>query len=49
MPGWMQLQIFIPILLLQFLNIFWYILIWRIFYRWVHYVFPRNLTTDVVG
>jgi len=30
---WMRYQIFIPILLLQFLNLFWYFLIWRIAYR----------------
>ncbi|KAE9389631.1 longevity assurance proteins LAG1/LAC1 [Gymnopus androsaceus JB14] len=30
---WMRYQVFIPILLLQFLNIFWYFLIMRILYR----------------
>jgi acyl-CoA-dependent ceramide synthase len=35
MVGWMKWQIFIPLLLLQFLNIFWYFLIWRIFLRYV--------------
>jgi acyl-CoA-dependent ceramide synthase len=33
MVGWMKWQIFIPLVLLQFLNIFWYFLIWRIFLR----------------
>ncbi len=35
MAGWMQWQIFIPILLLQILNLFWYLLIWRVLYRYV--------------
>jgi len=30
---WMKYQVFIPLLLLQFLNIFWYFLIWRIAIR----------------
>ncbi|KAH9999882.1 hypothetical protein BJV77DRAFT_975187 [Russula vinacea] len=33
MAGWMQWQIFIPIFLLQCLNLFWYFLIWRILWR----------------
>ncbi|KAH9951612.1 longevity assurance proteins LAG1 LAC1 [Amylocystis lapponica] len=33
MVGWMKYQIFIPILLLQFLNLFWYFLILRILVR----------------
>ncbi|KAH9965929.1 TLC domain-containing protein [Russula dissimulans] len=33
MVWWMKWQIFTPILLLQFLNIFWYLLIWRILWR----------------
>jgi very-long-chain ceramide synthase len=33
LAGWMKYQIFVPILLLQFLNLFWYFLIWRILYR----------------
>lgn len=33
---WMRYQIFAPILILQFLNLFWYFLIWRIAYRYVH-------------
>ncbi|TIA85487.1 hypothetical protein E3P99_03981 [Wallemia hederae] len=33
MVDWMQWQIFLPILLLQFLNLFWYFLIWRILIR----------------
>lgn len=32
---WMKYQIFAPILLLQFLNLFWYFLIWRIAFRCV--------------
>ena len=30
---WMKYQIFVPLLLLQFLNLFWYGLIWRIAFR----------------
>ncbi|KAG6810870.1 hypothetical protein H0H92_009991 [Tricholoma furcatifolium] len=30
---WMQYQVFVPILLLQFLNLFWYYLMMRILYR----------------
>ncbi|KAF9268066.1 longevity assurance proteins LAG1/LAC1 [Marasmius fiardii PR-910] len=30
---WMKYQVFVPILLLQFLNLFWYYLIWRILIR----------------
>lgn len=33
MVWWMKYQIFVPILLLQFLNLFWYFLIWRIAFR----------------
>lgn len=33
MVWWMKYQIFTPVLLLQFLNLFWYILILRILYR----------------
>jgi len=33
MPDWMQLQIFLPLFLLQLLNLFWYYLILRILYR----------------
>ncbi|TDL29583.1 longevity assurance proteins LAG1/LAC1 [Rickenella mellea] len=33
MPGWMKYQIFIPLFLLQLLNLFWYFLIWRILIR----------------
>ncbi|THH08649.1 hypothetical protein EW145_g2568 [Phellinidium pouzarii] len=33
MAGWMKYQIFTPVLLLQFLNLFWYFLILRILYR----------------
>ncbi|TIA68397.1 hypothetical protein E3P91_04089 [Wallemia ichthyophaga] len=33
MVGWMQWQIFLPILALQLLNLFWYFLIWRILIR----------------
>lgn len=32
---WMKYQIFTPLLLLQFLNLFWYFLILRIAYRYV--------------
>lgn len=38
---WMKYQIFAPILLLQFLNLFWYFLIWRVLLRYVHV--PFNL------
>lgn len=30
---WMKYQVFVPILLLQFINLFWYMLIWRVLYR----------------
>ncbi|KAG8769032.1 hypothetical protein FRC20_004308 [Serendipita sp. 405] len=30
MPPWMQMQIFLPLLFLQGLNLFWYYRIWRI-------------------
>jgi len=33
MVWWMKYQIFIPILLLQLVNLFWYVLIWRILLR----------------
>ncbi|KAJ7276490.1 TLC domain-containing protein [Mycena haematopus] len=33
--GWMQYQVFIPIMLLQFINLFWYYLILRILVRYV--------------
>jgi len=33
MAPWTRYQIFIPILLLQFINLFWYFLILRILYR----------------
>ncbi|KAF8812532.1 longevity assurance proteins LAG1/LAC1 [Phlegmacium glaucopus] len=36
MPGWMQFQIFLPLFLLQILNLFWYYLIMRILIRAVH-------------
>ena len=35
MVWWMKYQIWTPILLLQFLNLFWYFLILRIGYRYV--------------
>jgi very-long-chain ceramide synthase len=47
MAGWMKWQIFVPILLLQCLNLFWYFLIWRIFWRYalsfISCVSPRIL------
>jgi len=30
---WMKYQVFVPIMLLQFVNLFWYYLIWRIVVR----------------
>lgn len=30
---WMKYQVFLPILALQFLNLFWYALMWRIVWR----------------
>ncbi|KAI8447293.1 TLC domain-containing protein [Phakopsora pachyrhizi] len=33
LTDWMKWQIFGPIMLLQFLNLFWYFLIWRIVFR----------------
>lgn len=35
MAWWMKYQMFLPILLLQFLNLFWYFLLVRIAYRFV--------------
>ena len=37
MVWWMQYQVFVPILALQFLQIFWYVLILRIAYRYVRF------------
>lgn len=34
-PAWIQLQIFLPIFVLQLVNGFWYYLLWRILYRLV--------------
>lgn len=33
LPDWVQMQVFVPILLLQMLNLFWFYLILRILYR----------------
>ncbi|WFD33138.1 sphingosine N-acyltransferase [Malassezia sp. CBS 17886] len=33
---WMQCHVFAPLLLLLLLNLFWYALMWRILYRYVH-------------
>ncbi|KAG8703929.1 hypothetical protein FRC08_002558 [Ceratobasidium sp. 394] len=33
MPWWLKYQIFLPIFLLQLVNLFWYFLIWRILVR----------------
>ncbi|KAF5363341.1 hypothetical protein D9756_000463 [Leucocoprinus leucothites] len=33
LAGWMRYQVFIPLLLLQFINLFWYYLMVRILYR----------------
>ncbi|KDQ64565.1 hypothetical protein JAAARDRAFT_166964 [Jaapia argillacea MUCL 33604] len=44
MAGWLQYQIFIPILILQVLNLFWYFLILRIIYKAV--LAPSQLTDD---
>ncbi|KAG8862671.1 hypothetical protein FRC20_011114 [Serendipita sp. 405] len=43
MPKWVKYQIFIPILLLQFINLFWYFLIWRILLR---AIFSSNLDDE---
>ena len=43
MVWWMQYQVFVPILALQFLQIFWYVLILRIAYRYVR--FPARSCT----
>ncbi|KAG8836214.1 hypothetical protein FRC17_008950 [Serendipita sp. 399] len=43
MPPWIKSQIFIGILLLQFINLFWYFLIWRILLR---AVFSSNLDDE---
>ena len=49
MAGWMQWQIFTPILLLQFLNIFWYFLIWRILFRCVFLLVFRSMELTSLG
>jgi len=43
MADWMRYQMFIPILLLQFLNLFWWYLLWRIMYR---ALFGGEITDD---
>ncbi|KEI41322.1 uncharacterized protein L969DRAFT_92552 [Mixia osmundae IAM 14324] len=40
---WMRYQIFTPILLLQFVNLFWYFLMWRIVFR----MFNGHAASDV--
>ncbi|TFY50933.1 hypothetical protein EVJ58_g10825 [Rhodofomes roseus] len=45
MVWWMKYQIFAPILLLQFLNLFWYALIWRIALRAIFDAQP-NITDE---
>ncbi|KAL7005123.1 sphingosine N-acyltransferase lag1 [Cystobasidiomycetes sp. EMM_F5] len=40
---WMKYQVFAPILALQFLNFFWYVLMWRIVVRMLN----GNNATDV--
>ena len=39
MVWWMKYQVFVPLVLLQILNLFWYFLMWRIAFR---YVFPTR-------
>ncbi|KAI0796697.1 TLC domain-containing protein [Abortiporus biennis] len=46
MVWWMQYQVFVPILLLQFLNLFWYILILRIAMRAVRDVKVTDVRSD---
>jgi len=40
---WMQYQVVFPIVLLQMVNLFWYFLIWRIFFR---AIFAREAVQD---
>ena len=42
MVWWMQYQVFVPILALQFLQLFWYVLIWRIAYRYAPSLCPSR-------
>lgn len=47
MARWIQYQIFLPMLLLQMINLFWYFLIWRILYRAVfHDVLADDRSDD---
>ena len=46
MVWWMKYQIFVPILLLQFLNLFWYYFVLRIAYRYVGNVRFVCILTD---
>ncbi|KAG6336842.1 hypothetical protein ID866_2238 [Astraeus odoratus] len=46
LAGWMKYQIFVPILLLQMLNLFWYYLIWRIAIRQVYLSITSTLTDE---
>ncbi|KAK4687945.1 hypothetical protein P7C73_g2164, partial [Tremellales sp. Uapishka_1] len=43
MVGWMQYQVFIPIFLLQLINLFWYFLIWRVLLR---AIFSKSLSDE---
>jgi hypothetical protein len=42
MIWWMKHQMFFALLGLQFLNIFWYYLIWRILLRYVRFLWPLS-------
>lgn len=51
MPSWMKFQVFLPLFLLQCLNLYWYYLIFQILVRYVFYVYivSRSGTTLPVG
>lgn len=42
----MKYQIFVPILLIQLLNLFWYFLIWRILIRTLRGKVPEDDRSD---
>jgi len=43
MPGWMRYQIFLPLLVLQLLNLFWYSLMIKILIRFILFFFLNIL------
>ncbi|TBU32801.1 TLC domain-containing protein [Dichomitus squalens] len=43
---WMKYQVFLPLLLLQFLNLFWYFLVWRIAIRAIRDIEISDVRSD---